>query len=483
MLRTSHTSSAPISSLLTALVCSAVVLCASPGLAAEGTAAEPTAPRVLASSDVTAVWADNDGFARFGLGLQLSFEDIANPQKLRIFGAGEGLDLSIDLYAPISLRVIDDGVQTDAVFRRREWDENAEGLRVLRSLRLGSPYAPVYLALGNLGVTRAGHGSAVDGVNNNVDMDHFRWGVQTGLNAGRGGVELLVDDIRTPWLFGGRIWLRPGTGALSRRILVGASLFADPSAPLALHEQSPTGGGAAAAVPVSDDRGVLRVADSELFIVTGVDAELELIASSQFRLTPYVDLNIQPELGMGVHAGGFAAWTPGQAFSLSVRGEFRAMSSRYRPGYFGATYGAERYDLPGIDGVQTLLSVVRASEPGPHRGFAIDVEAHLTRLLAVGAGLESGNGLLPASMHLRGEVTVPVIGLRAALRWESGHYEHLRDIKVLERALIGSDVTWQMMPWLAIRATAGQRWRAAKGRAYEPIPEVSLGLVFSFRVD
>lgn len=114
---------------------------------------------------------------------------------------GIGLDLIL-LYNPYA-----ESTESQILAKDGEaWDNPSTWLRLIRYVRYGQPYEPVYIRFGELDYLTIGHGSIMSGYAN-----YDRRGVRLNLrnSENRYGVETMVNDIGNPTIFGGRAFFRP----------------------------------------------------------------------------------------------------------------------------------------------------------------------------------------------------------------------------------------------------------------------------------
>lgn len=80
--------------------------------------------------------------------------------------------------------------------------------------------------------------------------------------------------------------------------------------------------------------------------IEGYDAEFKVISTAMFELTPYGDYNRIKNVpnAMGRHYG-IIAKIGGKDINLTIRPEYRSMTSNYIPMYFDSYYEIERYQV------------------------------------------------------------------------------------------------------------------------------------------
>lgn len=280
--------------------------------------------------------------------LGLDFRDLA-PVELRIG-------------APVRLRMYDRDPEQGPVLRSTEWDEVGDYLAILQQLSYNGDYvfaeqgrAMIDLRVGNLGRVHAGHGSIVHGYANSLDLDRRRTGidldarVEGALLEQTAGAELalVIGDLAGQQVFGSRLgadWAGAG---------IGLSVFGDPLAPRSVVPA--VAGGPALAV---DAQNRLTTGGQRGATAVGLDFSYRWTDRWRYLVVPYVDLNLMPGLGRGMHLGVDTEFTLGRrrAVRLGVVGELTVGSRGYDPSYFDVFYNAQRMqgqfvaypgDLPG----------------------------------------------------------------------------------------------------------------------------------------
>lgn len=280
------------------------------------------------------------------------------------------------VWVPLRFRVWDKDPQDDGVFRREDWDEVSDYARLLRfvELTLGGETWRFRGRFGALEGESLGHGTIVAGYYNSLDRDHYQAGLALAAAIRYGGVELMLDNLLAPQIFGVRLHVRPAAfftdNVWANRFIAGVSFAADAQAPEGL---ATTG---APPVPVVDDKNNFDPTGTATLGVLGIDFEYTVIQNKLIDLVPYLDFNFMFDEGggAGMHLGTFFNLripTP-LGPSLLTRLEYRVVGSGYAPRYFDTLYEAQRmqYD-PGTvvdtSGVPlTKLGWLRLDDSGTH---------------------------------------------------------------------------------------------------------------------
>ena len=409
----------------------------------------------------------------FYRGLLSDIDMATNP---RLFEPHEGYDLRFTVAAPLSFVLADRGSDdADGVFRTRDWDEPAEYVRILRSVEFGTPYGGVYARGGDLANVRAGHRTIVDNYINTLDIDHFQWGIHSNLNTKRGGYELVVDNVVDPELLGARGYVRPaGFGANQDawdRFALGASIFADISAPSALRIDEE-------GRYVTDDVNGLIVEESDATALVGFDIEAQVVTQPKWSLTPYFDANLHLERGLGLHAGTFVGWDVDETVTLDFRAEYRFIGEDYLPSYFGPLYEVERFAyLPVADSTQRLpklrwlRSDLQAQTHGYLGEFGVRVDDRFSVSTAYsGAGTpDSSSFWIRAAFTGYDPVDAAVYLLRNA-------FDDFGDIFDFDDALLVAEARVQVNDWLYTFGQASRMWNVDRDGAYRAVDNFALGV-------
>ncbi len=311
------------------------------------------AQEVLVGADASLHPPDNrgrqvHGEARLGFGLGFIVED-----PIVGFQPALGLDfrdlapIELRIGAPVRLRMYDRNPKQGNTLRRTDWDEVGDYLAILEQFSYNDDFvfaergrARVDLRVGVLGRVQVGHGSLVHGYANSLDLDRRRTGVDFVARAegmllsesAGAEVALVIGDLAGSQIFGTRLaadWAGAG---------LGFSVFGDPLAPRAL---VPWSDGTALEV---DGMNRLSHAGKRGVSALGLDFSYRWTDRWRFLVMPYLDLNVMPGLGKGLHLGVDTEFTLGRrrAVRLGAVAELTVGDSSYDPAYFDVFYAAQR---------------------------------------------------------------------------------------------------------------------------------------------
>lgn len=416
------------------------------------------------------------GDVRFGAGFGFVAED-----PVASLAPSLGLDfrdlapVQLRLGAPVRLRIYDRVPEQGPVVRNQEWDEVGDYLSILQRLSYSGDYVfgregrvLIDLRVGDLQRVQVGHGSLVRGYANSLDLDRRRTGVDLSariegllLSYPAGAeVQFVAPDLSGQQIFGTRIaadWAGAG---------LGFSVFGDPYAPRTL-------------VPWMDSASALAV-DSKNRLVTegslgatalGVDLSYKWTDRWHFLVMPYLDLNLMPGLGKGMHLGIDAEFVLGRRrrARLGVIGELTVGDRHYDPAYFDVFYTLQRAqaqfvayadDLPA-DFASTALpkySFVLQNNFAGAGGYGAIRFSH-----EEGAFFETGYRYRPGPLghtwetRLGVDLEVVQLSLLHAHRGELGFYVHDP-----AGTLARFDVNVPVLRWLDVFAQAGYTYQVKR---------------------
>ena len=414
----------------------------------------------------------------------LTVPDLTLARGGELFERDQTHDLRLRFSVPLRFRVQDnEPVDGGGAFRREDWDEAAEYLRVIRGVEYGTPYDGVFFRGGELTDVRIRHRTIVDGYENVLDLDHFQWGLQSSVNTHYGGGELLLDNVADPELMGLRLYARPAAFADRTspwsRFALGWSLVGDRAAPRALRA-SATG-----SYEVNADGNFIEDASGTTGIM-GFDAEYTVPAGERVRLTPYMDANVHLGSGSGWHVGAFLGWQIAPDVVMDLRAEYRLLGEGYLPSYFGPLYEVERLSFLPVEG-----SPVRAPKRtwldltylGRRSGYLGELGFNIRNRLYLSGTWEDARG--PNNNAAWIAVRVPAWSIvQFGARWVNTRFNGARGLFDPENALATAEARVLITPWLYVEGQANRRWAlteqgSARGD-YTPVDDFALGAGVTF---
>jgi len=380
------------------------------------------------------------------------------------------LDFALDLgkigfgvRVPLRIRVIDEDPQDNesaSVFRKEDWDEFADYLKIIRYFRYGHKGEIVYLMLGDLPGVRLGHGTIVNRYYNNVDMDHYKMGLAIDINTDYGGVETLINHLIDPNLIGGRAYLRPWSlidpDAYLNNLAVGFSMVTDFQAPYELVPGATEG-----TYEVED--GYPKVAKDQSATVIGGDIEFQVLNTSLLSITPYMDLNSILGAGTGYHAGFLNVFhVPVISLDLQATIEYRYFTGDYIPTYFNSYYEIQKFAFPyrnetlQQDLVEPKRRVLDQMDGKGLNGYFAEVAFRFMNLFTIGASFDDYDGLY--NSNLRAYIDVPALEI---VQFGAYYYKHNfegadKAFTFDDKSLVLVEGKYQINSYLYL---VGQYWR------------------------
>lgn len=425
---------------------------------------------------------DEDWYLAITPTLYLEVRDLALTRDSPLFDSPQVHDLRLSFEVPLFVRVGDPRPRDPRpAFRSEYWDENAEYMRVLRTVEYGSPYDGVYFRGGELPNVSLGHRTIVDAYDNSLDTDHFQWGLHHNLNTVYGGLETFVDNVTNPDVMGARIYVRPWGIAdperSLRRLAFGVTLAADQGAPVNLL-RAPGNNGFA-----TDASGDLFIRDRTPTALLGWDAEYQLVATERVSMTPYLDVNTHFARGSGMHVGSFFGFKLSDTIVMDMRAEYRLLGGAYQPAYIGRVYEFERLafrPLPGLQLPSPKFQWTGLRREGRRNGYYAELGFNFAERLFVSTGWEDQTGANNNAAWA--QLRVPVVGIaQLGAYYVATSFEGPSGLFDLDHAYAVAEARVFPMPWLYFDAQIRRRWEVDPRTAeYRPVNDWSVGTGVSF---
>jgi hypothetical protein len=426
-----------------------------------------------------------DWFGTLTPALTLTIPNLTLARQGDLFDRDQTHDLRLRFSAPLRFRLKDRApTDNEGAFRRRDWDEPAEFMRILRGVEYGAPYAGIYVRGGELVDVRIGHRTIVDAYDNAIDVDHFQWGLHSALNTTYGGTELLFDNLADPELMGIRLYARPVAFAdrtsYWSRFAVGTSLIGDRDAPLQLAYTAQGTG-----YQIDGDGDFVELS-SRATGLWGVDVEMAFDAGERVTITPYSDANVHLGSGAGWHLGTFFGFQLSEQVVMDVRAEYRLLGNGYLPGYFGPLYEVERWSyLPVLAGSPRVpkWQYLRSSFLGRRSGYLGEIGLNIANRVFLSGTWEDARG--PDNNAAWIQVRVPALKvLQFGALWANTRFNAARGLFDPENALATAEVRVSLLKWLYLDAQANRRWQLQDDGdgegAYRPVDDFAFGVGATF---
>ncbi len=281
---------------------------------------------------------DGDPFVRFQVQPEIGIGKVG-------FGLGFVL-----LYNPEAGEGEDQILAEDAEM----WDNPGTVLRAIRYVSYAQPRDPFYARLGELSFVTIGRGLIMTGYSN-----YGRRGMRTNLRteSHRIGAESVVNDLVSPRIFGGRLFVRPLQGINTSSMFGGLELGGT-----YLTDLTPN------LVPNDRTLGKEGTIDEDPLIALSVDVGFPLIENELFRLDlydelaflntqPITDYSVAPEAPSG-NAIGIGLTFPSSLFKF----EYRTFTEGFIPSVFDYSYQAS-----AVDSVPVFLGLSEDEDKGKER--------------------------------------------------------------------------------------------------------------------
>ena len=372
------------------------------------------------------------------------------------------------IQAPLRFELVDDVPSDDELVRMEDWDDPGDFFRIARLLEYGRPHEPFHARFGELGALVLGHGTIVNGYNNNVVLSDFSPGLQVAANTAYGGIQTALDDVTAPHLFALRGYVRPwgflDPEAWGHRLSVGVSAASDFGAPVRLTQCQGCEIGFFSEPPVDESSPVT---------VAGFDADLSLVDDGRWRVLPYADFNVG--LGVGGHAGISVALEATEVLEVALRAEGRLFRGDYIPDYFGPIYEVERFRTTGWGApVAAPKARVAATRDGVHHGGFGQLSVNWSEVgsLALAAAEHDGAGDTSAWLRLSLTPPAPFV-LGAYLLHVNTDPEELLE---LEGLLVVTETRVTVWGPFYVHGRLNRLWQLTLSGAYEPALEWMAGI-------
>ncbi len=412
--------------------------------------------------------------------LLLTIPDVTLARDSAFFGGDVSESLRLLVQAPLRFRVKDNPPRDDdGAFRRQDWDEAAEFLRIVRWIEYGHPYGGVYWRAGELANVRIGHRTIVDNYINSLELDHHQWGLHGSLNSVYGGVELLLDNFADPDVMGLRVYARPWAfvdqASYWNRLAVGMSFIGDQNAPLDLLT---TADGTAYA----RDRGDFVVERSSATGLLGWDVELNVVDEERVTVTPYTDANTHLSLGSGWHLGSFFGFKLTDAVVLDMRAEYRLAGRHYLPGYIGTLYEIERSTYLPIDNDPARspkLKWLQFEAEALRHGYYAELGFNFGNKVFLSAGWEDLTGANNNAAWA--QLRLPALSIvQVGAHFANTRFEGASGLFDLDNAFAAAEIRFMVQPWLFVEGQLRRRWQLDDAGQYEPVDDYAFGAGVSF---
>ena len=326
--------------------------------------------------------------------------------------------------------------------RSQDWDSGYDYLRLVRYLRYGRKYDPIYARIGTLDAERLGHGFIVNYYTNEASYDNRKIGMTFDLDMGQFGFESLVSNIGRAELIGLRGYYRPLLGVIDVPIIKNFAI------------------GATVATDLDPD--VYRKTEDATSII-GFDLELPVVKTSFFRTLLYYDwaqikgysslLNRSKTFGTGQAVGVMVnIGNLGNFMDFYAKLERRWLGEEFMGSFFDPFYEIQRYQRSGALGRHKVDLLVNSPETkgvfGELYGSLLDNKVRLLGMLGrLDDQPKSG------TLHLEADASeaLPVVAFHAA--YDKIGVETVSDVFTLNNQSVARvGIGYKMTPYLILYA-------------------------------
>jgi hypothetical protein len=363
-----------------------------------------------------------------------------------------GIGLDIEL-----LMNDDEGIRDD------DWDSSHKWVRLIRYVRYGHRFDPIYARVGALDDVVIGHGFIVNHYTNWYDEDYRRLGFDLGISSRSLGFEAFSSNLGRWEVVGSRAWVAPLSGlttSLAGRLRIGGTVAAD----IDPDESNST---------------------NDEVVVVGADAELPLLYGPPFRLYLYadhakiVDHGEGQGIGVGSELGRFMGIS-----EIQARLERRFLGDHFLPAYFDAFYGVERFQRV-YDSVGDTALVVRKDDilETVESGKAVYGELRgviLGLVSLLGSYQYTDNRPHSGVLHMEASVEgfQGLVDLRGRID-KSGIEKGSQVFEADERTLLEGEVGYRLNLYSMLYVRYRRTFQLQSDGSYEPVDVVVPRLVIS----
>lgn len=331
--------------------------------------------------------------------------------------------------------------------RRADYNTGRDYARLIRYLRWGRKGDPFFFRIGELNGLTFGQGLLVYAYHNRLYEDEApKVGFYGGGKIGPAGAEAFTGDLGRLGLVGVRLWLTPLMGLplpMIRDLEWGVSWIRDFD---------------------PDER---RDTDDGI-TAYGMDLGLPVIRTPLLSATLYAEAGKIHGYGQGLLAGVRGTFSGLGLLNLMARLEYRQMSARFLPAYFGPFYEVERATKAAA------LDTVAERQPGIFGELAGDA---LGKVRLSGTYQYTPGRPHSGILHLEADLTrvLPTLGVK--LYYERKGIESLRSLVGLdENSILTGEGRYRLLPFLSLALLYRRTFHKEAPGEYAPRDELAVRL-------
>ena len=357
--------------------------------------------------------------------------------------------------------------------RSKDWDTKADYFRIIRYLRWGRKYDPVYARIGTLDAARLGHGFIMNFYTNEASYDARKIGLAFDLDLGQMGFESIASNLGRAELIGARAYYRPLLGVIRTPIIKNIAL------------------GATFARDFDPD--VWNNSDDGVSVY-GFDVELPILKTRILKSMFYFDwAQIR---GYSSIEGQSRTFGSGQALGfmtdfgnlvglidLSMKLERRWMGEEFLPSFFDPFYEIYRYQIQGATKLHKTDMLLSRTEDtkGVFGELYGGLLGNKIRLLGMFSRIdeEAKSGIL----HLVADAPNAIPAIAAHATYDKIGVETMTDVFTLDNSSVARvGLGYKIKPYLILYVD--YIWTFVEtdpgSKVYKPQERVEPKLVFSY---
>ncbi len=358
--------------------------------------------------------------------------------------------------------------------RSKDWDSGYDYFRILRYIRWGRKWDPLYARVGTLDAARLGHGFIMNYYTNEANYDERKIGLAFDVDMGKFGFESVASNLGRAELIGLRGYYRPLRGIVNipliKNFAVGATFARDfdPDA------WSGTDDGVSA---------------------YGFDVEMPILDLEPLNMYSKIYFDWAQIQGFSALEGKSRTFGAGQAagisfdwvnflgvIDLSARVERRWLGEEFRPSFFDPFYEIQRYMVDaGVELYKTDMLINLDDTKGVFGELYGSLLGNKVRLLGMLTKLDHADD--QGNMHLAAEALdlIPTLALHAT--YDKMRIETIDDVFTLDNQSIARvGVGYKVTPYLIM--FMDYIWTYVEtepgSRIYKPQERVEPRLVFAY---
>ncbi|MEM5947996.1 FecR family protein [Spirochaetia bacterium 38H-sp] len=223
----------------------------------------------------------------------------------------------------------------------------------IRYIEYGKQRDPFFFKVGNIEGVTTGHGILMNNYTNNTEFPAVRRvGLNLGIDSGKVGTELILNDLAEPEIFGGRLYVRPAAPTFKAAIGLTAIADIDPAGDISSDTTDPVSKAALETDPIflnlalDLDIPAFETELASLIFFSDVGGMLPFIRNSYggiqagFSTSSLVYQKSSTEAELRNY--GFTAGLFGNIAIMTYRLEYRYFTGTFKNGFYGPDYERKR---------------------------------------------------------------------------------------------------------------------------------------------